>query len=468
MVELSDSPSQGASTVTPKEIASPRVLLATRSFEWLLRIGFALMPLIPILYLHFWHEDAPRFISFGFHELSIAIASVLSGFVAYVTWRCYQSSGEPFLRWVALGLLGFTLIYLPHGALTRTADCNIFLFLLFGPFSRIVMVSYLIVGIVHYGRHNDDESTRRSLVPLWRHGAVFLALNGVIAFLSFQPVVHEPWFRIGLESISILLCLTGLGLMAVRRINSPLMWMYALALAMFAQSCLSFIVARPWSHQWWLAHAIFATGFFMLSYGILLAFHTTRAFATVYSQEEMMRRLEQANGELERLASYDSLTGAANRRYFLIRCEEELARARRSGEPLSVLMMDLDHFKNVNDRYGHPVGDLALVTFVDKAREVLRIPDLMGRLGGEEFVALLPGSNLQQAALVAERIREVMDSQWLPVEGGTLHLTVSIGVAEFGNDGDSIESVLHVADERLYRAKHGGRNRVVALAAWHA
>ena len=452
----------------PGRDALPYVLGVTRSFEWLLRIGFALTPLIPILYLQFWHEDAPRFISFGFHELAIMVACILSGFIAYVTWRCYQSSGELFLRWVALGLLGFTLIYLPHGALTRTADCNVFLFLLFGPISRIVMVSYLLVGLIHYGRQNDDEPTRRSLAPLWRHGAMFLVLDGVIAFLSFQPLVHETWFRIGMEGISILLCLAGLALMVVRRINTPLMWMYALALAMFAQSCLSFIVAKPWNHQWWLAHAIFAAGFFMLSYGILLAFHTTRAFATVYSQEEMMRRLEQANRDLERLASFDSLTGAANRRYFLLRCDEELARARRSGEPLALLMMDLDHFKQVNDQHGHQAGDLALTTFVDRVREVLRVPDLVGRLGGEEFVALLPGTGQQQAVLVAERIREAMDSQWLSTQDGRLHLTVSIGVAEFGNDGDNIESVLRVADERLYRAKHGGRNRVVAQVAWHA
>jgi diguanylate cyclase (GGDEF)-like protein len=233
-------------------------------------------------------------------------------------------------------------------------------------------------------------------------------------------------------------------------------------MAFFAQSSLSFLLAKPWDHQWWLAHAIFAGGFFILSYGILQAFHTTRAFATVYSQEEMMRRLEDANADLERLAATDALTGAASRRYFLNRLREELAKAERTLEPLSLLMMDIDHFKTVNDRYGHQAGDATLVTFVERMRDVLRVPDVLGRLGGEEFCALLVGSSLTQATTVAERIRAAVEAGSIELDNGELQITVSIGVAEFGSDGTSIEAVIGAADDRLYRAKAQGRNCVVS------
>jgi hypothetical protein len=193
----------------------------------------------------------------------------------------------------------------------------------------------------------------------------------------------RAWLRIVAENGSIVRALLCVGIMLGRGISSPLMQLYVLAMAFFAQFSLSFLLAKPWDHQRWLAHAIFAGGFLVLSYGVLKAFHRTRAFVLVYSQEEMKRRLEHANVALERLAATDALTGAANRRYFLKRFEEELARAERGGEPLSLLMMDIDLFKAVNDKCGHQAGDATLVAFVERTREILRASDLLGRLGGE-------------------------------------------------------------------------------------
>jgi diguanylate cyclase (GGDEF)-like protein len=125
-------------------------------------------------------------------------------------------------------------------------------------------------------------------------------------------------------------------------------------------------------------------------------------------------------------------------------------------------MMDIDHFKAVNDRYGHQVGDATLVTFVERTRDVLRVPDVLGRLGGEEFCALLVGSSLTQATTIAERIRAAVEAGSIDLDNGELHVTVSIGVAEFGPDGTSIEAVIGAADDRLYRAKALGRNCVVS------
>lgn len=165
--------------------------------------------------------------------------------------------------------------------------------------------------------------------------------------------------------------------------------------------------------------------------------------------------------ELERMATHDPLTGAANRRLFMEQFERELERARRSGRPLALLMMDIDHFKRTNDTYGHAAGDRVLQEFVRRCQAVLRPPDVLGRLGGEEFAVMLPDTSAAQAKAIAERLRRETDSLPFGVPGhGGLTVTVSIGalVAQPGEDADTL---LARADAALYSAKGHGRNRVV-------
>ncbi|MBI5331336.1 MAG: diguanylate cyclase [Betaproteobacteria bacterium] len=162
-------------------------------------------------------------------------------------------------------------------------------------------------------------------------------------------------------------------------------------------------------------------------------------------------------GELIRLANTDALTGVANRRRFLEQMEMELARVHRYGEVVCVLIMDVDHFKRINDSHGHAAGDAALRHLATLAQTHLRRNDLFGRLGGEEFGILLPGTCLQGALEYAERFcHHVAQS---PVAAG-VRLTVSIGAAAFKAEDASIDQVFARADAALYRAKEGGRNRV--------
>lgn len=442
-------------TDTPPE----RTLALTRLFEWGMRVGFALSPLIAIVYIAVFVPPSTRFIDFAFHEFAIAVATCLGAFISYVTWRCYRHSGEPFLLWVALGLTGFTVIYLPHGLLTRTFDCNTWLFILYGPFSRIVMALCLLVAMLRYGQPAHDAVQRTSPRPLRLGLSLFLLIDIAIAFFAYTPLAGAPWLRIGLESGAILSCLVAILIFLQRRVDSPLMWMYVLGLAAFAQSSLAFLLAQAWNHQWWLAHLVFAAGFFMLSYGVLQAFHTTRAFSTVYSQGEMMRRLQDANAQLARLAAYDALTGAANRRHLLQSLERELARSRRHATPLALLALDLDHFKAVNDQHGHPAGDAVLVAVVERMRNAVRLPDRVGRFGGEEFIIVLPESTLEQAEVVARRILDSIAGETIAIPGGALRVTASIGIAVRSPETDTAETLIGAADARLYAAKAAGRNR---------
>jgi diguanylate cyclase (GGDEF)-like protein len=261
-----------------------------------------------------------------------------------------------------------------------------------------------------------------------------------------------------------------------RRIRSPLMVVFGIAVTSFAISG-AFILAAPWNHMWWLAHIIFAIGFFVLSYGIVQAFRTTRSFSTIYSQEELMTRLaeetrrtqsallelKRTNQKLEHLATTDALTGCRNRRQFVERIEIEIARSGRDNPTFSLLSLDIDHFKAINDTYGHLAGDEILRGFAQMCREAVRPYDYVARVGGEEFMILLPETELNEAYEIGERLRWVVSNGEFKTKNGPLKdITISIGATEFGRDGDTLEKLLRTADERLYRAKDRGRNCVIA------
>ncbi|MBS1187000.1 MAG: putative Diguanylate cyclase [Burkholderiaceae bacterium] len=170
------------------------------------------------------------------------------------------------------------------------------------------------------------------------------------------------------------------------------------------------------------------------------------------------KRLEH---ELERQAHTDYLTGATNRRHFMEIAELELARAVRYGNLLTILMLDIDYFKQVNDTYGHRMGDAVLVQLTEICRQILRKVDIFARYGGEEFVILLPQTGMAAAMKTAERLRVAVESARIPMERGLpLHFTVSVGVASLERKDDNLDVLLSQADRALYAAKHAGRNTI--------
>ena len=164
---------------------------------------------------------------------------------------------------------------------------------------------------------------------------------------------------------------------------------------------------------------------------------------------------------LEKLATTDSMTSLYNRRHFLSLAEAEWSRFQRYQRPLSVLAIDIDHFKSVNDRYGHAVGDQAIVSVADACQQGRRASDLVGRFGGEEFVMLLPETDQAQAMIVAERLREAVAAHVLHVHKVQFKLTISIGVVGATLSMSGIDALLRAADQALYQAKAEGRNRAV-------
>ncbi|MCC5887457.1 MAG: GGDEF domain-containing protein [Gammaproteobacteria bacterium] len=164
--------------------------------------------------------------------------------------------------------------------------------------------------------------------------------------------------------------------------------------------------------------------------------------------------------ELREKTKIDALTGACTRRDFFDSGSAEVKRARRYGIPLSVLLLDLDHFKDVNDRYGHACGDAVLRVLTRRIMDSLRASDKYYRFGGEEFVVLLPHSELEGAHLVAERIRVLVEAKAVEFRDLEIPVTVSIGLARLEGAGETLDELVAKADKALYMAKEKGRNRV--------
>jgi diguanylate cyclase (GGDEF)-like protein len=178
----------------------------------------------------------------------------------------------------------------------------------------------------------------------------------------------------------------------------------------------------------------------------------------------VQREREEAVEKLQEYANRDGLTGIANRRFFESRLRDEFLRWQRYGGELSVLLFDLDHFKDINDRFGHAVGDTVLRVMAQRVADAVRVQDTFGRFGGEEFALLLPCTPLADAMIVAEKVRMTICDTPVEAEGVRVPVTASVGGAAARPGLPSYEVLINEADAALYSAKRQGRNRAIALA----
>jgi len=202
-----------------------------------------------------------------------------------------------------------------------------------------------------------------------------------------------------------------------------------------------------------------------VQFAVILLFGVCAVLATL---GVVWMEIEQLQADLARLAMIDPLTGILNRRAFMLEYERELSRCARERTGLALTIFDLDRFKDVNDTYGHLVGDKVLRGVAERLRASLRGHDVLGRYGGEEFALLMPGADTAAALAGTERVRLAVGAQAIQAGALSIPITVSAGVAIYGVNGSDWESLLRSADAALYEAKRGGRNRVSAAQAMPA
>ena len=293
-----------------------------------------------------------------------------------------------------------------------------------------------------------------------------LAMSGLAALIMvFCLVVMNSVAAAGLASTSEVRVWTAcsvLGLIAVyaairsgwsRRFKDPAL---TLAQILYAITCCAaaFVIAGP------------ARGVTLPILAIILMFGIFGLTTRVQSTRQHLRRqkaeLAQALEQIRQLATHDDLTGLLNRRAMLDRMQLEQRRSLRSGSPLLIAQLDIDHFKAVNDTHGHAAGDLVLQSFADTVRRNVRDTDVLARWGGEEFVLLLCDTPAADAVALMERLRQAVQAMQVPVPqgGGPITVTVSIGLARH-TPADPLAGTLERADQALYAAKAGGRHPVL-------
>ena len=258
----------------------------------------ASLPIIAAAYVAAFVDPSLKLKSAAVHEFAIAVATVLSLFISAVAYQNYKASGEPFLRFVTLGFLGFTIIYAPHGILTRLADHNLVLFLIFGPVSRLVTALYFLAALV-YRKREPDAAAQRTAWRTWLpHILLFVAIDFAIVLTASNielGIVHIraiEFLALGIFVLSLVLAVFGA--------RTALIWFHVVALFLFAQASIVFLSSKPWNHLWWLAHATFAAGFVVLGYALMHAYQTTRSFNRVYSVAQLHERLLARTEALER------------------------------------------------------------------------------------------------------------------------------------------------------------------------
>lgn len=325
------------------------------------------------------------------------------------------------------------------------------------PFFSIVVANTLIVatGALYYQALCAFTKERYSrVVPYTIVGLTFVCLG------YFTAIRDQIVARIIIVSGMLVLLTAINALVLIRRTPATGRWLYwSMAgsfglLAIMYMTRISYVLITPQLAQNpFLPNVTYSIG---ASITIMATVFETFGFALLLSHR--------SNTELQRLATLDSLTEVYNRRAIEELLGREIARARRSQVPLSMLLLDLDRFKTINDTYGHNTGDQAIKLMVATLLQQLRPIDSMGRYGGEEFLIVLPDTAEAVAGQIAERLRRAVAEMSVAVGKGTIGLTVSIGVAGLGAN-DDVESLTHQADHAMYVAKMRGRNGVVVASS---
>ena len=325
------------------------------------------------------------------------------------------------------------------------------------PQAVLLVGNWLLIG----GLAGMSAAVSRHLMnralPVWHHGLV-----GVAVLIA--PVVLDAStpLRVATMSVVMAVLLLPAALVALRlgwraemsfRVVAVMLALASLALWARAGLALYWLRSAPAATEPWVS---WSSIIFMLAFMAVLAAGFGFVLAT----------FERVASQMRELASVDGLTGACNHNTTVSLLAHTMERARREGQPVSFVMLDLDHFKRVNDRHGHAVGDQVLKAVAACTRSRLRGSDVLGRLGGEEFGLVLPATGVNGARHLAEQVRLAVEALELTGDGGQpLRVTLSAGVAEAAR-ADTPETLMHLADKALYQAKQQGRNRVVVADEW--
>lgn len=358
-------------------------------------------------------------------------------------------------------------------------------------FSAALAVPFDLIHIVVFwlnlqGSSPEHDGWRMDIIRVHATVAILFTLLGLLAWLASPPRRNPPLAYLRLLTVlgaalvlGFGIAITGADQQVTSSITPFLMASVATALIILLRPRLAIILYTLALAAFEVTMTLAQTspqlrlsnqmgGLTICGIGLILSLILWHGHVRNLRQREFLRQqrleLEEKNRQLEYLAGHDPLTGLFNRRQFDQLVAMELSRVARQPAPISLLMVDLDHFKFINDRYGHPLGDEVIRHAASLLRNYTRNGDSVARLGGEEFLLLLPDTSQPQARVIAEKVRRLLEETPLPMKDGLLYLTASFGIAclDAGMSG-TYEGLYAAADKALYRAKASGRNRVEVI-----
>ncbi|MGN9909175.1 bifunctional diguanylate cyclase/phosphohydrolase [Phytohabitans sp. LJ34] len=389
---------------------------------------------------------------------AVALPAIVIGFGGTWAERQVRCMVDAALVTLGLGAVGWALVIGPLMPGTTKAGAIV-------TFAQPLLAVSIVTALVAVGLCGH-----RTVPPSFLLAGAGFAVAGLTdAGYTYLFMIHSygdtSWINLGWQAEAVLLCMAAAVAARhtepepeVRRLDRDLA---VLPAAVAVLSIIGIAVTDRVTDSR-LTHSTLVIAVLLVS-GLLL-----RQVLVTRDRTRLARALATALREQERLAITDGLTGLYNRRFFQEMLRLDAERAERNGTPMSIIMIDLDRFKKVNDTCGHPTGDRVLVEAAERIRRAVRPSDLVARYGGEEFVCLLPGAGEDTALEVAEQVRRALSRTPLAVPGREVRLTASLGVASAGTRGGrphgDLEGLIHDADGALYRAKARGRDQVAAAS----
>jgi len=405
-------------------------------------------------YPYLLHAEAPfPSVADGLYLASYALvpAAVLFGFGAASRQRRARGLLDGAVVGLAIGALGWHLLIAPqlsYGMSWATATG-----IAYPLFGVVILITLISAGLAGH----------RQVAPsVWLLGIAFAVSAATDAGYTWLSVLHEyvpgTWLNVGWQAEAVVLCLAAL--CALRHEEGDAQVVLLSRDLALAPALIAVLVAVSFAGA--QAQQAGVAALTLLAAGVAVLTLAARSVLSVADSRAVALRLDAALREQERLAVTDGLTGLYNRRFFEEVLRLEADRATREGGQLALLVVDLDHFKRVNDAHGHQSGDDVLAEAAARLQRGLRDCDVLARYGGEEFVIILPGADAETALEVAERCRLSLGGAPVRVHSGArLHLTGSFGAACLPGDAQDVDTLVRLADRALYVAKEQGRDRVV-------
>ena len=445
----------------------------------------AIILTIPLLLLlYFLAQPEASWQAPAFHFYYVVVSAVIAFIIACFAYREYDRTHQLKIYLLAIGFVGISVLYYVHALITPgksivqfpSMQHHINAFVFFGDMSRL-WVSLFFIPQTFIA---DKSHKRLTWVPL---AMIAVVLIGLSIFMLQNPdcfpnIKHSNGLDTHFAVITKVITVVFLVITVARYyegwriLPNPALMSLITGVSLLSQTPVVFLLSKPWGQTWWLAHHLYLFSFIIIGLGLLYSRRCEQIrFFDVFKQiEETMNTIEQqkaalelANKQLiaksvalEKMAFIDNLTGAFNRQHFDSEANREIDRVQRYRHRASVILIDIDHFKIVNDTYGHDAGDQVLIELVQAIQDNIRTSDVLARWGGEEFVILTPYLSCAEAGQFAEKLRALIDGCLL----NDKHVTISLGVAEC-HETDTVKSWVMRADKALYQAKAAGRNKVV-------